>query len=138
MIHQARIRWFSYETLSPVFAFLLWGAWTIHANAGDTLQGRLVSGAAQGLISFFVTILMVKVIGILFATFPPALRLALPSLIVIGGIGAIEVAVHKMIGTRNVFDTIKPNLVVGFVFCVITTFRLWNLERTERDAQGSL
>lgn len=116
-----------FNLISAFLAFLLWGGWAFYVNGGFDGATRIISGMTQGVASFIITLIMVRVVGWIFNRLPDdGLRLLLPAIITVFCTGSVLYFVHTLVGTPKIIHTIVPALSVAFLFCVYTAFRLQN------------
>lgn len=114
-----------YNLLMAGAAFVVWGCWAGYVNADSDMLQRIVSGLTQGTMSALSTLMMIWIIGFLYRWLEGArLRALLPSLVLTSALGALFVAAHEMAGTNHIARTVIPNLIIVFVFGVITTLKV--------------
>lgn len=109
---------------------LFYGGWGVFANAAHGVSMALRSGAAQGVMSFVVTLSGVTLMKWLFARpGPPWLRALYAFAGALGLIYAGIVGVHWFIGTPEILLTLAPGLPITILFCFIFTTTLMRLDR---------
>lgn len=114
-----------YKLKSSILAFLLWGSWAFYVNLQVSLQDGIISGLAQGVLSFVFTWGLIHVITFFFNLFyDPLSRILLPVIFTICLSCSSLILVHYLIGTPNIFKTIFPTTIVAFLFSLYTTFTL--------------
>ena len=113
-----------YNLISALLAFCIWGGWSFYIN-DNSLLIRVSSGLAQGISSFIITLIMVNFVTWLYNKnyFSP-LRLILPAIITVIATGSALIVIHYLVGTPNIFVTVLPALIVGFLFCIYTSYKL--------------
>ena len=117
-----------YQVISATGAFLLWGSWAYLINSNG--QGALYSGICQGLVSSFLTMLMIFALSKLYTKFNTRLtKLLMPACILFLSTSIIGISVHTLINTANIFYTLTPPLLVGFIFSVTTCFKIHQKEK---------
>lgn len=116
----------TYNLLSSTGAFLLWGGWAYYINAFTSHAKGLASGAAQGVSSFFGTMVMVYCLTAIYNKLPLSdkLKMALSSLMTVFGVAVALTLIHTTVGTPRVIITILPSLVAATLFCLVTTYKL--------------
>ncbi len=116
-----------YNFLSAFFAFLLWGSWSFYINMTQgNLKTGIISGLAQGICSFIITLLITHLIEKQFNFYQiKGLKLLLPPMCTILFTGSILVLVHHLIHTPNIFKTVAPALTVAFIFAFFTNLKLY-------------
>lgn len=125
-----------FRLLSASLAFLLWGAWAYYVNDGYEFFIRATSAATQGIASFIITLVMVRIVSWIFNFMPEnKLRLYLPAIITVLCTGSLLYGIHWGVGTPKIIPTIAPALTVAFLFCVYTTFKLRNTAMTQEPQQ---
>jgi len=114
-----------YQLLSAFAAFVLWAGWAFWVNHGSSDNVVLIA-CAQGVASFTITLLMVQAIAWLY---PILVRgrysVPLPAICTVLVTGSILVLIHVIIGTPHIAATIAPALIVGFLFCLFTSIKLY-------------
>ncbi len=114
-----------YTTLMAAAAFIVWGGWATFVNADAGTGQRIVSGLTQGTISAVSTVTMIWVIELLYRKLEGVrLRILLPSVMPTLILGVILVTAHQLAGTEHIVWTVTPNLVIVFIFGMITTFKV--------------
>ena len=114
-----------FNLMSATLAFLAWGGWAFYVNEHTVPSTGLVAGLTQGLYSFLMTLITVRVVGYVFKrTSTEGLRLFVPAMLTVGATTAALVLAHSFAQTPNIFFTIMPAVFVAFAFCVFTTHRL--------------
>ena len=114
-----------FKLVSAFSAFVLWGGWAFYINGGFGFKARVVSGLAQGLASFLITLFMIRVVTWIFCLLPDNFfQYLLPGLITVSFTGTCLFFMHYRLGTPNIVYTIAPALSVAFIFCVFTAFKL--------------
>ncbi|NNP73139.1 hypothetical protein A7P53_11245 [Acinetobacter defluvii] len=116
-----------YNFLSAFFAFLLWGSWSFYINMSQgSLKAGIISGLAQGICSFMITLVITHLIEKQFNFYQVKfLKLLLPPICTILFTGSILVLVHHLIQTPNILKTVTPALTVAFIFAFVTNLKLY-------------
>lgn len=115
----------NYNILSSTSAFFVWGGWAYYVNSIEGKNTGLVSGIAQGIASFVITLIVVFAVTKLYNTISSkALKIILPAIITVTCIGIVLVIVHSAVGTPHILYTIAPSLTVAFLFCIFTALSL--------------
>lgn len=113
-----------YNLISAFFAFCIWGGWSFYIN-DSSIFTRTISGLAQGISSFIITLIMVNfVTWIFYKNYFPSLRLILPAVLTVTCTGSVLIAVHFLVGTPNILKTVTPALSFAFMFCLYTSYKL--------------
>lgn len=116
-----------YHFLSAFFALMLWGSWSFYVNSqqGNFKLG-LISGLAQGICSFLITLFMTHFIEKQFNYYRSTWsKLFLPPLITILVTGSCLITVHTLIHTPNIIKTVSPALTVALIFAFFTNIKLY-------------
>lgn len=114
-----------FNLLSALLAFLLWGGWAFYVNGKTDVTKGIISGFTQGIASFVITLLMVRLVAWFFNHLPNNfLQLPLAALFSVSVTGTYLVGIHLFVGTPEIFYTIAPALTVGFGFCWVTAYKL--------------
>ncbi|WP_111860164.1 hypothetical protein [Acinetobacter sp. CFCC 10889] len=116
-----------YNFLSAFFAFLLWGSWSFYINMSQgSLKAGIISGLAQGICSFIITLVITHLIEKQFNFYQAqGLKLLLPPICTVLFTGSILVLVHHLIQTPNILKTVAPALTVAFIFAFVTNLKLY-------------
>jgi len=115
----------SYKYFSAFTALFLWGGWAYYINAKASIATGVVSGVTQGTASFFTTLLAVYVVTKLYNLIQNKVgKVVLPAIAIISGLAMGLTAVHTIAGTPHIVVTIAPSLSAGFVFCLLTAYKL--------------
>lgn len=113
----------SYDCLSAVFAFILWGTWAYLMNIDS--DNNLISTFSQGAASFIITLIMIKIIKYFYNLFPERkLFFLLPSIITVSITSSFLVGIHVIVHTENIFFTVLPTVIVAFLFALYTTRKI--------------
>ena len=113
-----------YNLVSALLAFFIWGGWSFYIN-DESIFTRTISGLAQGISSFIITLIMVNfVTWIYYKNYAPSLRLVLPAGITAFFTGSALIVIHTLVGTPNIVKTVTPALSVAFIFCLYTSYKL--------------
>lgn len=114
-----------YNLVSALVAFVTWGSWAYYINHDHGWQRGLISGFAQGALSFCMTLVVVRIVTYLYHRLP---RVALREWVAAGLTTAVAASclavVHYLVGTPNIIKTIAPGLSVAFTFGVVTAYKL--------------
>lgn len=114
-----------FNLLSALLAFLMWGGWAFYVNSKTDVSKGIISGFTQGIASFLITLLMVRLVAWFFNHLPRNfLQLPLAALLSVCVTGTYLVGIHIFVGTPEIFYTIAPALAVGFAFCWVTAYKL--------------
>lgn len=113
----------SYNYQSALLAFILWGAWAYYINIQS--DNNIISALSQGMASFVVTLIMIKIIKYFYRLLPEGkLFFILPSVITVSITSSVIVGVHLIVNTENIFYTVLPTVIVAFLFALFTTQRI--------------
>lgn len=113
-----------YNILSASLAFFIWGGWSFYINDASMFF-RVTSGLAQGVSSFIITLIMVKIVTwFYYRIYFKQLRFILPAIITVFCTGSVLIAIHYIIGTPYILKTVSPALSVAFIFCLYTSYKL--------------
>ena len=113
----------TYQTISAVCAFVSWFSWTYFIN--NKSEDVLLSSIVQGLISAVITIFMVQISYVLYHKCrTPKAKIFLPPLVLLFCCGLVGAVIHKAIGTSQIFYTLMPSLIIGFIFSLITCLKI--------------
>lgn len=108
---------------------LFYGSWGVYANSAHGLGIALLSGAAQGVMSFVVTLSGVTLMRSLYGTIGhPLLRAARAVLGALALIYGLIIAVHLWLGTPEILLTLAPGLPLTIGFCLIFTASLMRVD----------
>lgn len=114
-----------YNLISAIFAFALWGSWAYYINQGATQSMSVVAGLTQGVASFTITLLIVRLVTLLFHRLQPgALRLFLAPVATTILTGSYLTTIHYLVGTPEIFLTILPALTIALAFSFLTSWKL--------------
>ena len=115
-----------YSLNSALFAFTLWGGWAYFINR------KIISSLIQGVASFIITLFLVYAVTKIHHNLPDKsnifLQLFCPAIITVTFSGTCLYIAHRIVDTAHIANTISPALLVAFVFCIYTAFRLSNGE----------
>ena len=113
----------SYNLISAILAFMLWGGWTFYINTKmDSLQHGIISGLTQGICS----------IDKQFNYFKNDLaKLCLPPICTVLLTGSFLILVHHLIGTPSIVYTLTPVITVAFLFAVFTNLKLYRAYKNQ-------
>ena len=113
----------SYSSLSAVLAFILWGTWAYIMNIDS--NNNLISAFSQGIVSFVITLIMIKIIEYFYNLFPKnKLFFILPSIITISITSSFVVGIHVIVNSQNILFTVFPTVIVAFLFALYTTKKI--------------
>lgn len=101
--------------LSAIMAFILWSSWAYFVNIDD--ENRFVSSFFQGIISFILTLFMIRFIIIFSKIFINSSIYTIATLTVMVTSSIVFIG-HLLINTQNIFYTICPTIIVAFVFSI--------------------
>lgn len=120
-----------YKFGSALAAFLLWGGWAWYVNGANSEWSTFLTAMAQGVSSFFITLVLVAQVTHLYNSFRhPLARLLSPSLVVVMLSSSLLLLIHLWVGTQYLLYTIAPPSTVAFLFCLFTTIKLLGTEST--------
>ena len=115
-----------FNFISASIAFVLWGSWAYYIN--NSGNSGIISGIAQGLASFVITICMIHIVTWFFNYLPKtSVTLILPSVLTICITGSALFIVHFLVGTPRILHTIWLPLTIAFIFCLFVTIKLKKL-----------
>ncbi|KAA8733720.1 hypothetical protein F4V57_06600 [Acinetobacter qingfengensis] len=116
-----------YNIVSAIFAFCLWGGWSFYVNSQSTdWHTGVISGLAQGICSFIITLCMTFLIEKQFNFYQDKLaKSILPPLLTVILTGSCLFMIHYLIATPNIIKTISPALTVALLFAFFTNFKLY-------------
>jgi len=116
-----------YNYSSAIQALVLWGGWSYYINSKVSVSAGIKSGLAQGVASFFLTLIVVFLVTRFFNYFKISLlKFTVPTLLVVSMLLTFLVSLHTMVGTPEILKTIAPPLTMAVLFCVFTTYKLSN------------
>jgi len=119
-----------YNSLSAIFAFLLWGGWAYYVNAGADATRAFIPAIAQGTASFVITLIMVHLVAWFFNRLQGSFfQLPLSVLMTVGITATGLTALHWLVRTPCIFYTILPGVFVGLMFCCYTAYRLRKISK---------
>lgn len=118
-----------YDLISAVLGFFVFGSWAYFVNwaGGREGAGPWVSGLTQGVVSFLVTLVMVRAAAWLYhrtSHLRAGLDRLLPVVIIVLVTGACMALAHALVGTPQITKTISPGLGIAFVFNLFTVTKL--------------
>ncbi len=114
-----------YNIISALSAFVFWGGWAYYINDTGTENVRVISAATQGVSSLIITLALVKLVSLIFNRLPrKILSVFIASIISVTCSGSCLIAVHYLIGTPEIVSTVSPPLLVAFLFCLFTAYKL--------------
>jgi len=114
-----------YNILSALAAFFFWGGWAYYINDTGTVNVRAISAATQGVSSLIITLALVKLVSLIFNRLPrKILSVFITSILSVTCSGSCLIAVHYLIGTPEIVGTVSPPLLVAFLFCLFTAYKL--------------
>lgn len=113
---------------------LFYGGWGVWANSAHGWSVALRSGAAQGAMSFVVTLSGVTLMKWLFSFRGPlwlrgAVSIIGSLLLIYGGI----VGIHLWLGTPEILLTLAPGLPITIVFCCVFVCSMLRIETAARQ-----
>ena len=121
----------SYNFISAFLAFVLWGTWAFFMNMDST--NRWESALSQGIASFIITLIMIKIIAYFYELFPKTkLFFILPAVITVSITSSFVVGIHLWVKTENILSTVLPTVIVAFLFALFTTKKISN-QTTKKD-----
>jgi len=113
----------SYNYLSAILAFILWGAWAYLINIDS--NNNFISAFSQGVSSFIITLIMIKIIEYFYNLFPKnRLFFLLPSIITVSITSSFVVGIHLIVNTQNILFTVLPTVLIAFLFALYTTKKI--------------
>ena len=108
-----------YNKFSALGAFALWFTWTYHINAGAS--NAMSSALFQGCLSASLTLVMIRATKILAYKFHSTrAKIFGPSIIISSLCFSLAYLIHSIIKTSEIFKTVLPAVIAGFLFCIIT------------------
>ncbi len=112
-----------YNLSSAFFAFILWGGWAYFVN------NNMVSSLTQGTASFIITLFLVRAVSTLYASLSRKtgngfVQLMLPAMVTVSFTATCLYIAHSIAGTAHIIKTIAPALLVAFLFCVFTAYKI--------------
>jgi hypothetical protein len=114
-----------YNIVSALAAFVVWGGWAYYINDTGSENVRFISALTQGVSSLIITLALVKLVSFIFNRLPrKILSVFIASIISVTCSGSCLIAVHYLIGTPEIFNTVSPPLLVAFSFCLFTAYKL--------------
>lgn len=112
-----------YNYISAILAFILWGTWAYFMNIESS--NNLLSATTQGISSFVITLIMIKIIKYFYNLFPKnKFYFIFPSLITVFITSSFVVGIHVFINTQNILITVLPTVIVAFLFALFTTKKI--------------
>lgn len=113
----------SYNYTSAILAFFLWGTWAYFMNIDSS--NNFISAFAQGIASFIITLIMIKIIEYFYYLLPKnKFSFILPSIITVFITSSFVVSIHIYINTQNILITVFPTVIVAFLFALFTTKKI--------------
>lgn len=113
----------SYNYTSAILAFFLWGTWAYFMNIDSS--NNFISAFAQGIASFIITLIMIKIIEYFYYLLPKnKFSFILPSIITVFITSSFVVFIHIYINTQNILITVFPTVIVAFLFALFTTKKI--------------
>jgi hypothetical protein len=106
------------------FAFLAMGGWALFANRGHGLAEAWPPALAQGVMSGAITFVLKRALEAMAGRFAGALAYLAPPAITALAILAVLTAVHRLIGTPEIFATIAVPWSVSTLYAVAYTAAL--------------
>ena len=96
-------------------------------NSKVSVTAGIKSGIAQGIASFFLTLIVVFFVTKVFNYFKLSLlKFSAPTLLVVSMLLTFLVTLHTAVGTPEILKTIIPPLTMAILFCAFTTYKLSN------------
>jgi ABC-type antimicrobial peptide transport system permease subunit len=126
----------SYKYLSAILAFILWGTWAYFMNINSS--NTFISAIAQGLASFIITLIMIKMIEFFYDLFPKnKLYFFVPSFITVFITSSFVVIIHILVQTENIVYTVLPTVIVALLFALFTTKKIYklNIKKENQDVK---
>ncbi len=112
-----------YKYTSAILAFILWSVWAYFINIES--DNNIISALTQGVSSFLITLIMIKLIEFFYDLFPKnRWFFILPSIVTVGLTSSFVVFIHVLIDTKNIFFTVLPTVIISFLFALYTTKKL--------------
>ncbi len=122
-----------YNLFSATLAAVVWGGWSYVVNSAESTSAGVVSGLAQSIASFTLTLVVVQAVTWIYnAISHRLLQIIVPAIVMVTCVGTLLVAVHSLVGTPHIVFTIAPSLTVAFVFCLVTACTLRNAETSSQ------
>jgi len=122
----------TFNTLSALMAFLLWGGWSYYINHNDVDYSGIISGFTQGTASLMITLFMLRFVTYLYHQYQhPIAKQFMPAMITVSLTSLCLVSIHTLIDTPNIVYTIAPALSVAFIFCLYTSFKLHKINQLQ-------
>ena len=116
-----------YKYSSATQALAIWGGWSYYVNSKVSVTAGIKSGIAQGVASFFLTLIVVFLVTKVFNYFKLSLlKFSAPTLLVVSMLLTFLVTLHTAVGTPEILKTIIPPLTMAILFCAFTTYKLSN------------
>ena len=107
----------------------MWGGWAFYVNQQEGLGVGIRSAVTQGIASFLITLVMVRIVSWWFNRIRHRiLRILLPGILTVCLTGTCLYLIHLMVGTPSIIQTITPALSVAFLFCLYTSIKLNQIE----------
>jgi ABC-type antimicrobial peptide transport system permease subunit len=112
-----------YNYTSALLAFVLWSLWAYFINVKSS--NVMVSALAQGVASFVITLIMIKLLVYFYRLFPKGgWYFIVPSLATVGMTSSFVLFIHFMVHTKNILYTVLPTVIVAFLFALYTTKKI--------------
>ncbi len=122
----------TFNTLSALMAFLLWGSWSYYINDNNTDYSGLISGLTQGTASLMITLFMLRFVTYLYHQYQhPVAKQLMPAIVTVSLTSLCLVSIHTLIDTPNILYTVTPALSVAFIFCLYTAFKLHKINKLQ-------
>lgn len=115
----------TYRLLAAAFAFFFWAAWAWYINSDHGSASQLTAALTQGVASFMITLGMIRAVTWLYWKMPgQTFSLYLPSVATVSFTGSCLYSAHWYMGTPEILKTIWAPMLVAFLFCLFTTFKV--------------
>jgi hypothetical protein len=122
----------SYNYISAILAFILWGTWAYFINIDSS--NSIISAIAQGIASFIITLVMIKIIEYFYNLFPKnKFYFVLPSIITVLITSSFVIGIHIFIDTQNILFTVLPTVIIAFLFALFTTRKISNYTKKKEN-----
>jgi len=122
----------TFNMLSALMAFLLWGSWSYYINDNNTDYSGIISGLTQGTASLMITLFMLRFVTYLYHQYQhPVAKQLMPAIVTVSITSLCLVSIHTLIDTPNILYTVAPALSVAFVFCLYTAFKLHKINQLQ-------
>lgn len=121
-----------YNIFSALAAFFGYGGWAYYINHKADPSMGLISAITQGISSFSITFITAYAVSGIYCAIQSKLwRILMPAIILVSILIVFLCIVHSVIGTPRILFTIIPSILITFLFCLATAYKLELSEKKE-------